>query len=109
MKEKKARQTPAKPAKSKSAKARAKPNPGAMRPRMEGSYRGDHVDLGLKSYSFTDPGIRRAVSHGSGSFWDSCRGRVASRCHGAPKTREKWGVGPQVMAVEIHEIQGAFT
>ena len=58
---------------------------------------------------FTDPGIRRAVSHGSGSFWDSCRGRVASRCHGAPKTREKWGVGPQVMAVEIHEIQGAFT
>ena len=25
------------------------------------------------------------------------------------KTREKWGVGPQVMAVEIHEIQGAFT
>ena len=53
MKEKKARQTPAKPAKSKSAKARAKPNPGAMRQRMEGSYRGDHVDLGLKSYSFT--------------------------------------------------------
>lgn len=31
VKEKKARQTPAKPAKSKSAKARAKPNPGAMR------------------------------------------------------------------------------
>jgi hypothetical protein len=37
VKEKKARQTPAKPAKSQSAKARAKPNPGATRPRMEGS------------------------------------------------------------------------
>lgn len=24
------------------------------------------------------------------------------------KTREKWGVGPQVMAVEIHEINGGI-